>query len=212
MALELALTLVGLLVALWLRPWRLLGDGVLLSPLLAQLTLLSVLWSLPFWHHMPLQVHWSGAPLLTLMLGWPLAVPALVAVGLVVWGLSPADFAQALGLVVWKGLAPATFTLLLGAALRRWLPQHPFVYVLGRGFLGSVVCVFAGSLLGQWLGHGLPHVPAGLSSVAHWLMAWGDAFITGMLCAIFVAFRPQWLGTWSDRLYLQPGTPPERPR
>lgn len=26
--------------------------------------------------------------------------------------------------------------------------------------------------------------------------------MTGMLVAIFVAFRPQWLATYSDRLYL----------
>jgi uncharacterized membrane protein len=35
------------------------------------------------------------------------------------------------------------------------------------------------------------------------LMAWGDGFMTGMMAAIFVAFRPQWLATWSDRLYLK---------
>ena len=39
--------------------------------------------------------------------------------------------------------------------------------------------------------------------VAQWLMAWGDAFLTGMLTAIFVAFKPEWLLTWSDRRYLQ---------
>jgi uncharacterized membrane protein len=39
--------------------------------------------------------------------------------------------------------------------------------------------------------------------VAQWLMAWGDAFLTGMLTAIFVAFRPEWLLTWSDRRYLE---------
>ncbi len=33
--------------------------------------------------------------------------------------------------------------------------------------------------------------------------AWGDAFITGMVCAIFVAFKPQWLATWSDQMYLK---------
>lgn len=203
MALEIALTLLSLLVALWLRPWRLLSDGVLLTPLLSHLVILSALWSLPFWHHMPLQVHWSGAPLLTLMLGWPLAVPTLVGVGLMVWGFSPADFEPTLGLVVWKGLAPATLALLMGAALRRWAPHHPFVYVLGRGFMGSVLCVFVSSLLAQALGHALPNVTPGLSSVAFWLMAWGDAFITGMMCAIFVAFKPQWLATWSDRMYLK---------
>ena len=28
-------------------------------------------------------------------------------------------------------------------------------------------------------------------------------FVTGMLAAIFVAFRPEWLATWSDQLYLK---------
>jgi uncharacterized membrane protein len=34
-------------------------------------------------------------------------------------------------------------------------------------------------------------------------MAWCDAFITGMLCAIFVALKPYWLATWSDKVYLK---------
>ena len=33
-------------------------------------------------------------------------------------------------------------------------------------------------------------------------MAWGEAFATGMLVAIFVAFKPEWLATWSDARYL----------
>ena len=32
----------------------------------------------------------------------------------------------------------------------------------------------------------------------------GDAFLTGMFSAIFVAFAPQWLATWSDQRYLPP--------
>jgi uncharacterized membrane protein len=39
--------------------------------------------------------------------------------------------------------------------------------------------------------------------VARWLVAWGDGFMTGLLAAIFVAYRPQWLATWSDQLYLK---------
>lgn len=203
MAIELALTLLSLTAALWLRPWRMLRDGALVTPLLGSVVILGWLWALPWVHPMPSPVSWSGAPLMTLMLGWPLAVPAIVALGLLVWGLSPAEAEVVLGLVVWKGLVPATLTLALGAALRRWVVHHPFVYVLGRGFLGSVLCIFASSLLAQGLGHAQPNASAGLSAVAFWLMAWGDAFITGMLCAIFVAFKPQWLATWSDRLYLQ---------
>ena len=38
--------------------------------------------------------------------------------------------------------------------------------------------------------------------LGHWLLAWGEAFSTGMLVAIFVAFKPEWLATWSDARYL----------
>jgi uncharacterized membrane protein len=56
-------------------------------------------------------------------------------------------------------------------------------------------------------------LPAGLAfddlMLARWLVAWGDAIVTGMLVSIFVAFRPQWLATYSDPLYLppRPGAP-----
>lgn len=200
---EIAVILACLCASLWLKPWRMLVGTELLTPLLATLVLLPWLWALPSLHHMPLQLHWSGAPLVTLMLGWPLAVLALVAVGIITTLISATSVDTATALIVWQGLLPATFALLLGAALRRWVTHHPFVYVLGRGFLGSVLCIFAASLLAQWTGQELPNVSSGLSVIAFWLMAWGDAFITGMMCAIFVAFKPYWLATWSDQMYLK---------
>jgi uncharacterized membrane protein len=200
---EVVVILVSLCASLWMRPWRMLTGTELLTPLLATLVLLPWLWALPSLHHMPLQLHWSGAPLVTLMLGWPLAVLTLMGVGVITFFISAMPVDTAAALIVWQGLLPATFVLLLGAALRRWVSHHPFVYVLGRGFLGSVLCIFAASLLAQWTGHELPNVGTGLSLIGFWLMAWGDAFVTGMLCAIFVAFKPQWLATWSDQMYLK---------
>ena len=200
---EIAVILACLCASLWLKPWRMLAGTELLTPLLATLVLLPWLWALPSLHNMPLQLHWSGAPLVTLMLGWPLAVLALIGVGIITTLISTTSVEAAAALIVWQGLLPATFVLLLGAALRRWVSHHPFVYVLGRGFLGSVLCIFAASMLAQWTGHELPNVSSGLSVIAFWLMAWGDAFVTGMMCAIFVAFRPHWLATWSDNLYLK---------
>jgi uncharacterized membrane protein len=38
--------------------------------------------------------------------------------------------------------------------------------------------------------------------LARFLAAWGDAFLSGMLVAIFVAFRPAYLATYADRIYL----------
>lgn len=199
----------ALAVALSLRPWRLLAGGRLLSPLLGSLVVLPWLWALPRLHAMPLQLQWSGACLVVLMLGWPLAVPVLAAVAFLSGLIAPAEPAELLDLLLWLGLVPGTLSLVLGAALRRWAGPHPFIYILGRGFIGTAVCVFAASALAQALGHPLRGVGEGLSLVAHWLMAWGDAFVTGMAAAIFVAFRPEWLATWSDRLYL--ARPPQTP-
>ena len=40
------------------------------------------------------------------------------------------------------------------------------------------------------------------------LVAWADAWLSGTLVAIFVAFRPAWLATYTDRLYLPPKPAP----
>lgn len=215
MELEACLIAVALAMSLWLRPWRMLSrqalgkDGPsepspLVTPLLATLVVLPWLWALPTLHRMPLQLQWSGACLVVLMLGWPLAIPALVAVGGIAAVLSPSlDWTDAVGTIAWQGVVPATLALALGAVIRRLIGTQPFVYVLGRAFLGTAVCLFLANVLGQWSGHSLPGVEGDLSLVARWLMAWGDAFVTGMLTAIFVAFKPEWLATWSDRLYLR---------
>lgn len=99
---------------------------------------------------------------------------------------------------------PATLALAIGAALRRWLPHHLFVYILGRGFFGTFIAVALSASVPMVLGAG----PAGSASgdllVARVLAGFAEAFLTGMATAILVAFRPQWLATYTDRLYLPP--------
>ncbi len=201
LALEFTVSLIALAAALWLRPWRML-HGALLTPALAATVLLPGVWLLPQTMPAGLQVQLSGACLLLLMLGWPLAVLVLAVVAAVVWLLGPADALAALSQWFWIGLVPVTLALGIGAALRRWLPANPFVYTLGRAFMGTALSVFLSGLLMSLL-HRLAGAPASESAlVGLWLMAWGDAFLTGMAAAIFVAFAPQWLATWSDQRYL----------
>ena len=217
LATEAAISLIALVVALWLRPWRMLVsvtsrtvDGpvrklpALATPLLAALAILPWLWALPTLVHMPLPLQLSGACLLVLMLGWPLAIPVLWLVGVAAFLLSPAmEWEQALGAITWLGVVPATLALIVGAGIRHFTGTRMFVYVLGRAFLGTVACVFVAGALAQWSGHEIAaQIEDGLSMVARWLMAWSDGLITGMLTAVFVAFKPEWLATWSDRLYL----------
>ena len=206
---SLAIVLIALALALAMRPWRLLRHAALVSPLLASLVITPWLWALPWLQHMPLQLQLSGACLIGLALGWPLAVPVLCVVALLAGLLAPLTGQQQLDMAVWLGIVPVTLSLGLGLVLRRWVWKNLFVYILGRAFLGTALCMFASGALAHWTGHALAAtVEPELALVARWLIAWGDAFVTGMMAAICVAFRPQWLATWSDRLYVAPPAPP----
>jgi len=208
---SLVLVILALGCALLLRPWRLLANQGLITPFLAALAITPLMWALPWMHHMPIRFQLSGACLITLMLGWPLAVPVLCAVAIITHLFVPIGWHNVIDLALWQGIVPATLALLLGMAMRRWLPHNPFVYILGRAFLGTVACMFITGWLAQFTGHNIASkVDPGLALVARWLLAWGDAVLTGMLIATFVAFRPEWLATWSDRLYIskRPVKPP----
>jgi uncharacterized membrane protein len=206
-----ALTVLAVAVALALRPWRALPAGGPPWPWLGWAVVMPLWWGLDAYGGMPLAQPLSGAALLMLMAGWPLAVLLMLPVAAGTMVLGGLDAAQGMHRLVWLGLVPATLAMLLGAMVRRWLPNHLFVYILGRGF-------FATGLSGMAVAFALLSLqgpPAGLTGsdwlIARGLTAWGDAFIAGMIAAIFVAFRPQWLATYTDRLYL-PVTPPPAER
>ena len=205
--LDLMLALAATALALGLRPWRALPPGGPPWPWLAWWAVLPLLWGADRYAQVPLVQPLSGACLLMLMAGWPLAVLALLPVALVVTLLAGLDPAAGLHRLVWLGLVPATLALALGAGVRRWLPQHLFVYILGRGFFATAIAGSAAGMLSVAL-HG---APGGLQDsdlmLARFLAAWGDAFLAGMFVAIFVAFRPQWLATFADRLYLPTSRP-----
>ncbi len=195
------LAFAAIALALALQPWRAFPAATVPWPALLWAALLPLLWNADRSSAVAVLQPLSGSCLLMLMLGWPAAVLAVAAVAgcLLLTGM-PAP--EVLHRAVWLGLMPATLSMGLGAALRRWLPHHLFIYILGRGFFATAIAAALAGAGSVWL-HG---VPPGLSPadvvLARGLAASGDAFITGMLVAIFVAFRPGWLATYADRIYL----------
>ena len=206
-ALDLLLAVAALAVALVLRPWRAVGPEGPPWPWLAWAALMPAFWAADRFVATPVVQPLSGACLLVLLMGWPLAMLALVPVALLTAFVGGLDAPQALHRAVWLGVVPGTLALALGLALRRWLPHHLFVYILGRGFFAAALATAGAGALSSWL-HGVQGVSAGLSEgdlmLGRWLAAWGDAWLCGMITAIFVAFRPQWLATYADRIYLPP--------
>lgn len=232
---EPALLAAALVLALAFKPWQVLRHKPLQSPWLAAMVLLPWAWWTQKLLPSGMALHMSGACLLVLMFGWPMAVAMLLPVAMLaalidLYGpqnLSRAataspqlpDWSAAGGLLlarldaivsqtVWMGLAPATLALLLGLMMRRWLPQHLFVYILGRGFIATALAITLTGALGLVAGR----LPLGIDAtewmLGHWLLGWGEAISTGMLTAIFVAFKPHWLLTYSDQRYL-PGPQPK---
>ena len=204
MILDALLTLLAVAVALALRPWRATGAGGPPWPWLACCAVLPLCWGADKLAASAIIQPLSGASLLVLMAGWPLAVLGLVPVAAVTLLMGDLPLAEGLHRGVWLGLVPATGALLIGAAIRRALPHQLFIYILGRGFFATAIAGTAAGVASVLL-HGTPASlqPEDLM-LARFLAAWGDAFITGMLVAIFVAFRPQWLATYADRIWLQP--------
>ena len=200
--LDACIAAVALAVALGLRPWRAVDGSGPPWPWMAWAVLLPVFWGADRLVAMPVAQPLSGVCLLVLMAGWPLAMVALLPVAaLTAWGAG-LDAADTLHRAVWLGVVPGTLALGFGLALRRWLPHHLFVFILGRAFIGTALCTAAAGAVSSWL-HG---APGGLDGddlmLGRWLAAWGDAWLCGMIVAIFVAFRPQWLATYTDRIYL----------
>lgn len=202
MMLDLLLAMSALAAALLARPWRALAADGPPWPWLAWMLVMPWCWSVDRLGHMPLLQPLSGACLLVLMAGWPLAMLALVPVTLATVWLTGLGWEPALARAVWLGVVPGSLTLLLGAAVRRALPHHLFVYILARGFFATALaCGLAASVPLLWQAPATGTELADLL-LARGLMASGEAFLTGMLVAIGVAYRPEWLATYSDRLYL----------
>ena len=203
MGLSLALVIVALAVALALRPWRALRGAQLWHPLFASLVLMPWLWAAQRFMPGGVAVQLSGACLMVLMLGWPLAVLSLVPIAALGAWLGGIAWPQALDHLAWNGIVTATLALAIGLATRRWLPRHPFVFILGRGFLVTALATVLSGALSALVSPLPPGSELGSILLGHWLMAWGEAFATDMLVAIFVAFKPEWLATWSDARYLK---------
>lgn len=200
----LALALVCVAAAALLRPWRML-DGPLMHPAAAALVLLPLLWISLHRQVLGVSLEMSGSCLLVLLVGWPLAVLILVAVAAAAALLAGWPLAQALDTLAWQGLLPATCALCIGWLVRRMLPPHPFVYLLARAFGGTVLVLTACGLARSWQLDNLASLGTDGVWVARLLLAFGEAIVTGMLATLLMVYRPQWLATFSDRLYLMPG-------
>lgn len=198
------------------RPWRLLRRDALQHAWLGTLVLMALCWTARATLADGLAIQLIGATLAVTLFGLPLALLSLFIVdGVSLLGLAyfggqgwtQIDWPQLWPRYAALGLLPAAVSAAMHGAMRQWLPRHPFIFILGHGyFTAGVAAMAAGAAqaLGRFLlhpPHAVPHLADELTGLL--IIAFGEAFLTGMLVAVFVVYRPQWVVTFRHEEYLR---------
>jgi uncharacterized membrane protein len=206
------LSLASLLMALVLLglsirkiPWKELQEPTVFSAWCASIIVLTLLWRMRIQVQPDLHLHLLGVALLTLMFGRPLA---FIGAAIAVFAYT-AEFDGEWGnLGINILLLAAIPTWLSDVILRgtqKYLPQHMFVYLFGNGFFGALA-VQAGTGLLEFLLRSVlfPEKIIPGDAIAYMLLlAWGEAFLVGFLVTVFAVYRPTWLFTFNDQMYLK---------
>jgi uncharacterized membrane protein len=201
------LYLIFLALALWLAPWRGILQARLTHVFFGATVVLMLLWQMEAQVQPGLSYHLLGLTAVTLIFGWAFAVLAafLALVGIQLNGGMAWD-GLALNALV-SGVLPITLTLALLILVRTLLPRQFFVYVLVNAFLaGGVVGVAMGytaaalfvlsgaSTFDELHSTVLPFFP---------MMFLPEAMLNGWIMVMLVAFRPEWVYSFSDEQYIK---------
>lgn len=154
-----------------------------------------------------LDLHLLGAMVATLLFGPQLAM-AVLAIVLAAVVLATGGDWPSLGL---NWLLMVVWPVLVAEGVRRlvaWrLPRHFFVYVFVVAFFGSAATVMAQGLLAS-----VVLSIAGVYSLEFLasdylpyflLLGFSEAWLSGAVITVMVIYRPDWVATFDDRLYLK---------
>lgn len=193
-------------IAIWRAPWHHLRETASLNILLAMIVGVMVIWTMKAGFVPGLSIHLLGATLLTLMFGWAFAILGVVVV-LAAHTLNAGSGWLALPMdALLLGLVPTVVSYTVFRVVDTRLPNNFFIYIFLAAFLGAALAVASVVLCTS-----LAQVASGsyaASQVWHdytryaLLVMFPEAFITGMLMTLFVAYRPEWVSTFDDHRYL----------
>jgi uncharacterized membrane protein len=203
----LVLYLTCLALALWLAPWKTMLRAKLTHVLFGATVVLMFLWQMDTQVQPGLNYHLLGLTAVTLIFGWSFAVIAasIALMGVTLNGGTAWD-GFALNALV-SGVLPITLTQLALVLIRHYLPKQFFVYVLINGFFTAGIVGVAMGYMAAWL-----LVSSGAYTFAELsqtvlpffpLMFLPEAMLNGWIMVILVAFRPEWVYSFSDEQYLK---------
>ncbi len=199
--------LAALLLGLVLRraSWAMLRDARNLNVFLAATVVALGLWQIKTGIKPGLALHMLGATTLTLMFRPLFALLAFALVTLIL-GAWNGDYSAIAANWLLMGALPVGVSWAIYRLVDGKLTNHFFVYIFLNAFLGAAVAILAVGLSATAIAAlaGLYPLPYLLEDYLpfYLLLAWAEAFATGMLLTIMVVWRPEWVATFDDRRYL----------
>ena len=107
--------------------------------------------------------------------------------------------------VICNGLLPIWLTWLSHQLIDRYLPRHFFVYIFMGAFFTGALTMLASRLMGMsilWIAEVYKHIPNDYIGLLP-IMMFPEAFSNGGLITILVVYRPQWVSSFKDEIYLR---------
>ncbi len=196
-----------LITALRMTPWRTFLNGERRHVFLGACVALILLWHIRGAAMDELSFHFLGVTTITLMFGWSLAIIAtsIAMIGVTLNGSADWSIFAINELVV--GIIPVTITQISLILVRTYLPKNFFVYVLGNGFLTAGLAATIAGYVAAWIltSSGTLSYEALSSTILPFfpLIFFPEAFINGWAMTILVCYRPHWVYSFSDSLYIQ---------
>jgi uncharacterized membrane protein len=198
----------ALAVALYGAPWRAwLGDSERQWVWFGSMALLVVVWSMKAGITPGLSVRFLLVTALTLMHGWQLAIVAGALVLAVLSFVGVADWSLYGANLLCMAVVPALFTAWFHELVHARLPHNYFIYFFVTTFLGAALAFNLAGLVRVALmaaSGTLDALHAGPEYFAILpFMSFGEAVVNGTIIGMAVVYRPRWVMSFDDRLYLR---------
>jgi len=198
----------ALAVALYGAPWRAwLGDSERQCVWFGSMALLVVVWSMKAGITPGLSVRFLLVTALTLMHGWQLAIVAGALVLVVLSFVGVADWSLYGANLLCMAVVPALFTAWFHELVHARLPHNYFIYFFVTTFLGAALAFNLAGLVRVALmaaSGTLDALHAGPEYFAILpFMSFGEAVVNGTIIGMAVVYRPRWVMSFDDRLYLR---------
>jgi uncharacterized membrane protein len=197
------------IVAGWIvrtAPWACLAESRRMHIWLGLGVMLALVWSLKAGVYPGLDLHLLGAMVVTLVMGPQLGMAALA---LALAGVTLNGGAQWQSFPInWlvMGVFPVAVAHGYFRLVERYAPKHFFVFIFVIAFFGSALTVnmqgaFASFVL--WAAGAYSYEFLAANYLPYFLLlGFSEAWLSGMVVTLMVVFRPGWVLSFDDRVYL----------